>query len=146
MNAIGVCQLSMVKTLFDIINIIDILAVRLLNTSSCRCEIFSYGQTNHRTVLKLYRALNQTFSERSSAYNIPTVPILNGTGDNFRSRSRVLIYHNNQLTTEKITASIGNISAFRRAVSFGVHNHLIFLQELICYTYGSHQITSSILL
>ena len=125
---------------------VDAAVIRLLYATSCRCIVAGNGQSDHRTVRKVDRALNQSFTERTASYHHSSVPILNGTCHNLTCRSRIFVYQYHQTSVTEVSVAFGKKLTALCRTSFCVDNQFFLSQELVCQIDGGIQITTSVAL
>ena len=102
MNAVGTVKFAMFEAFLNVHGIVKGLTflIRFLDTAARRCIIMGYCEADHAAVCKVYRALHKALTERTTPNDLTTVLILNGTGNDFGSRSRVFIDKNDNLSVE----------------------------------------------
>ena len=139
-------QLTLVEAVHQVLAVVDILAVRLLYATPRGSVVASHRETYERTVGQGDGTLHESLTKRAATHNDTSVPILYGTGDNLRGRSRILVDEHHEASLAELTLTLGIELRARRAVAFGIYNLLARLQEVACHIHGSLQVTSSVAL
>ena len=122
-----------------------VLAIRFLNTSARRGIVSRNGETNHRAIGERERALHQAFSESASAHNHAAVPVLDGAGEDFAGRSRILVDNYHQIDVAEFSVAVGALFVSWRASALGVHNQLVLVEEFVGNLGCNFQIAAAII-
>ena len=120
------------------------LLVRTLNASSGRGVITCCSETYHRAVRQVERPLHQAFSERTTAYQNTSVPVLDSTRHDFTCRCAALINEDHESAFTETAVLIGHENLFRGLQTFSKHYHFIFSKELIAKSESCLQIAAAV--
>src|SRR5262249_2381287 len=104
-----------------------------LDQAAARGVVLGGGQGQPGIFRKRINGLDQAFAECGFSGNQATIMVLNGAGNNLRSRSRATIYKDNQRIILATIAVSSAINFFRRTAAVVGNNHLSFFQEFISY-------------
>ena len=147
-DGVGRIKLAVLESLLDIMGIVLTVAllVWLLDASSGRSVVMRNGKTNHRTVLKLYRALHQSLTEGAATDDRGAVVVLHGSRDNLCCRGRILIYEDAELQILQLAASVRLIFHAILRLALGIYNKVVLAEQLVGDVDGSLQISTSVVL
>ena len=134
-DTIGIRQLTFVVTIDNIFGIaLQVsLLVRLLNAASAGSVITSRREANHTAVGHIEGTLYQPFSKGATSHNNTTVLILDGSRKNLCCRSTILVDKNRYPTLLEATATGATKLLVRHAATFGINNHIAFLEKFTGY-------------
>ena len=104
------------------------------------------GKTNHRTVLKLYRALHQSLSEGAATDDRGAVVVLHGSRDNLCCRGRILIYEDAEHQILQLAASVRLIFHATLRLALCIYNKVTLAEQLVGYVDGCLQLSASVVL
>ena len=142
-EAIVLATLRAVEQVF-LIGLLVALGIGLLDAATAGSVVTRNSESHHRAVVKPDGALNQSLAESAPPDNYSTIPVLHGSAEDFGSRSRILVDHDDhgQVFIFAITESIGLVA--RRLEPFGVDDELPTIQELVAHLDGSIEIPSTV--
>ena len=148
MYAISIGQLTAFQAVDNIHSIVTILTflIWLLNATARWGVVVGDGQSYHRSVGHVERALNQALAKRASTNYYSAVLVLYGTSNNLCCRCCVAVNQHYHLAIAHHTAAIGFVLCARHLAAFGIYYQIATLQKLVGYVDGSLKIASAVLL
>ena len=147
-DAVGRIELAVQEPLVEVVVVVFLVAllVGLLDAASRGRVVVGDGDSHHRPVGEVERALHESLAKGATAHHRGAVLVLERTRDDLGGGGAELVDEHHHLAVQELAVALGAVFLARHGAPLHVDDEVARLQELVGYAHGGIEEAAAVVL